>query len=466
VDQRRDPSPSRNPERSSGLIWILLAVVLVLVTAGAGYYVYVRSPSSEPETAAEPDTAAPPPAVPPDKVNPWREAAKRVEEDRGEPMGRRARVHVPAELRHYADKRRFLAVQVAAWMEKEDPLPHDDAELAEMIARGEMVEVPSLGDDYILYGVGANATGEPLIHVDPKTGQEIPLYSRYDVFEDAAGELSAGIEEKKAEAATLTAQAARLPKAQARKRRSLQAQARAARQQAATLEKRKARTKAWYDDPDRRRLLVSEWQALDAAARSLRKRPYDLDDPQDRRALRGRLLSGLRPSARDLLLELSAKYRAQFGRPLPITSVVRTQAYQKQLGETNANATRISVPPHTTGYAFDVYYRYMSGPEQDAFMGMVAELERGGRVEALRENRDHVHMMVMPAGRRPPEALIADALGVVRPGSRAASRKARTTPAAARAAKRPARSKVSTKRPAAPATRKAAPVRRTGSRPR
>ena len=124
-------------------------------------------------------------------VNPWREAAKRVEENRGEPMGRAARVHVPAELRHYADKRRFLAIQVAAWREKNYELPHDEAELAGMIERGEMVEVPSLGEHHILYGVGANATGEPLTHYDVATGQEIPLYPRYDVFDDAAAEWSA-----------------------------------------------------------------------------------------------------------------------------------------------------------------------------------------------------------------------------------------------------------------------------------
>jgi hypothetical protein len=443
VDQRPGPSPSRRPQRRSGWWWLL--VPAGLAAGGAGYY-FLRHPASEPESAAAPDTvAAPPPAVPPAQVNPWREAAKRVEEDRGEPMGRKARVHVPAELRHYADKRRFLAIQVAAWLENEVPLPHDDAELAGMIQRGEIVEVPSLGKDYILYGVGANATGDPMVHVDPKTDQEIPLYPRYDLFEDAAAAWSATIDEKKAEAAGATAQAAKLPKAQARKRRALQAQARAARQEAATLAKRKARTAAWYDDPEKRRLLVSEWQELEAAAASLRKKPYDLDDPKDRRALRGRLLSGLRPSARDLLLELAAQYRAQFGRPLAITSVVRTQAYQKQLGETNANATKISVPPHTTGYAFDVYYRYMSGSEQDAFMGMVADLERAGRVEALRENRDHIHMMALPGGRRPPEALIAEAMGVVRPGSRAAS---------------------GTAKKSAGAARKAAPVRRTGSRPR
>jgi hypothetical protein len=461
VDKRSDPSPGR-PARSRWW-WLLVPVVLI---AAAGAYFHFRPAAPQREAEAAPDTtAAPPPAVPPAQVNPWREAARRVEEDRGAPMGRKARVHVPAELRHYADKRRFLAIQVAAWMEKKYPLPHDEAELAGMFDRGEVVEVPSLGEDYILYGVGANATGDPMAHYDAASGQEIPLYARYDVFEDAAAEWSATTEEKKAEAAEATTQAAKLPKAQARKRRSLQAQARAARQEAAALEKRIARVKAWYDDPERRRLLVSEWQTLEASAAHLRKTPYDLDDAKDRRAMRGRLLSGLRPAARDLMLELAKQYRARFGRPLAVTSLVRTQAYQRLLGETNANATRISVPPHTTGLAFDVYYRYMSGEEQDAFMGMVADLERGERVEALRENRDHIHMMVMPDGRRPPESLIADALGVVRPGSRTAAGKAGAPAATARAAKRTAKSKAEAPR-STPARRKAAPVRRTATPPR
>jgi hypothetical protein len=102
----------------------------------------------------------------------------------------------------------------------------------------------------------------------------------------------------------------------------------------------------------------------------------------------------------------------------------------------------------------------MSGPEQDAFMRMVADLEKAGRIEALRENRDHIHMLAFPDGRRPPEALVAEALGVVRPGSRAASR-AKSPSAAARAAKAPARAKASTRRTGTTAK---APARRTRSR--
>ena len=128
---------------------------------------------------------APPPQVPGPAVNRWREAAKRVEEDRGQPTGRAARVRVPPQLLHYADKRRFLAIQVAGWREQNYDLPDDDAGLARLIRKGEYVEVKPVTDDYILYGVGANATGEPLFHYDVSSGREITLYPRWDFFDDA-----------------------------------------------------------------------------------------------------------------------------------------------------------------------------------------------------------------------------------------------------------------------------------------
>jgi hypothetical protein len=402
--------------------------------------------------------------VTPAQINPWRAAARLVEEDRGTPIGRAARVHVPAELRHYADSRRFLAMQVAAWKEKDYPIPHDEAELAEMIDRGELVEVPAVGDDYVLYGVGANATDEPLAHFDEASGDEIPLYAGWDRFQDAAEAWGAEIDARKEAAVRATAEAAALKKTETRRRRALLAQAKQARQDAAALERRRAKVAAWYDDYDRRRRLVSERQTLDELARRLGPRPYDLDEPKDRRAFRGRLLSFLRPPARDMIHELAARYHERFGRPLPITSLVRTEAYQRLLGETNPNATRISVPPHTTGLAFDVYYHYMSADEQDAFMKMVAEVKDAGRVEALRENRDHFHIFAFPDGRRPPETLVAKAMGVVRQPRVAARAAAGGSTRAARVANRSSRARVAARHTAS-ASRPAA-VKRTGQRAR
>ncbi len=413
-----EPRQGRRERRKRRLAWWWLLVPALLVAGLAVFHFQRRAvaPVAAPETAA-----APPPAVLPSEVNPWREAARLVEEDRGQPIGRAARVHVPAELRHYPDKKRFLALQVAGWMEQDYPIPKDEADLAQMIERGEMVEVPAIGKDHILYGVGANATGEPLAHYDRATGREIPLYSRYDLFEDAAAQWSATAEARKADAAAASAQAAKLPRAQARKRRALLAEARCARQEAAALEKQRREAATWYDDPERRRTLVAERQTLDDLTQRLGKRP------------------------------------------LPVTSLVRTEQYQRQLGETNPNATRISIPPHTTGLAYDVYYHYMPGPEQDTLMEMVAEDEHAGRVESLRENRDHIHIFAFADGRRPPETLVAEAMGVVR-RPRTAADAGQTGGPLARAATRAGRTKVSSGRAAS--ARKTAPVRRARQRAR
>lgn len=459
-DQGTGPERPRTPDRTRGQprrVWYLVLALAATVALALAFLLEGRMRDGRRPPRS---VAAPPPAVPEEEVDPWQEAAEKVEEDRGEPMGRAARVRVPPQLQHYSNKKRFLAIQVAAWQEAGYEIPHDDAHLARLVAGGELVEVPALGEHHILYGVGANATGEPFAHYDRATGQEIPLFERYDVFEDAAAEWTKTIDEKKAAAAQATA-TARKTRAR-RTRRNLQARARSARREAAALEKRRARVKAWYDDYAKRRLLVSEWHAMSEAAATVGPRPYDLDDPEDRRALRGRLLSHLRPPARERMRELAAQYHARFERHLPVTSLVRTEHYQRQLGETNPNATSIQVPPHTTGLAYDVYYRYLAKDEQTVLMALVAAEERAGLVEALRERRNHIHIFAFAHGRRPPEALVAEAMGIVR-GTRTVSR----TPSGSIA---PARASSGAGRAKAAAGGKAAPrqpaARRTGTRTR
>jgi hypothetical protein len=150
------------------------------------------------------------------------------------------------------------------------------------------------------------------------------------------------------------------------------------------------------------------------------------------------------------LLEIARHYHAQFGRPLPVTSLIRTERYQQRLGEVNANATQIATPPHTTGLAFDVYDRYMTAAEQNELMRFVAQLEDEGRVEALRETRDHLHIFAFADGRRPAEALIARSLDAVRPALVGSPRRA---PALKKSAvRRPALS-----RPVPPPTRRLSP---------
>lgn len=414
----------------------------------------------------EPEThVAPPPQVPAPVISRWKQAALRVEEDRGEPTGRAARVAIPAELRHYAEKRRFLAIQVAGWREENYELPHDDGGLVQLIQEGQLVEVKPVTEDYVLYGVGANATGEPLFHFNRRTGREVNLYPRWDVFDDARAvrraeivEKKAAIEEKRAQFRKTTAKT----RGGRRRRTALNKELRAGRAELAAIERRIAAEAAWYDSYERRRTLVAEWELLQRQAAVFGGRDYDLDRPEDRRAFRARLLSHVRPEALEVMRDIAHVYREQFGRPLAFTSLVRSEHYQRQLGESNVNATKIAVPPHTTGLAFDIFYRYMTAAEQEAIMGYIARLESEGRLEALRENRDHYHLFAFARGRRPSERLIAEALGDVRPvqlaaGSGAPVRKART---AAKARSTPRKAKVSSRR-AAPRTKT---VRRPTSR--
>jgi hypothetical protein len=111
-----------------------------------------------------------------------------------------------------------------------------------------------------------------------------------------------------------------------------------------------------------------------------------------------------------VILDLAREYHDKFGRLLPITSLVRTERYQRRLGRVNANATRVEIPPHTTGCAFDISYRYMAADEQQFLMDRIAKLEDDGKVESLRERRNHFHVFVFADGRRPPEELVAQFL--------------------------------------------------------
>src|ERR1700753_3149254 len=86
--------------------------------------------------------------------DPYAQAVARVEEDRGEAVGRQATVEVPPELKQYKEPRRFLAIQEAAAKESNINPPRDFPELASMIGAGhDLVEVPRLGRGYVLFGV-------------------------------------------------------------------------------------------------------------------------------------------------------------------------------------------------------------------------------------------------------------------------------------------------------------------------
>lgn len=354
---------------------------------------------------------APPPTISPEMINPWRKAALKVEEDRGEPIGRKAQVEVPAELKHYSDRRRFLAIQVAEYLTHKLDIPGDFAELIALIRRDQMIEMEPLGQSYILYGVGANASDEPFSHYDKESSEDIPLYSSFEEFQKEAEKLGVAAKELQKRIADLEKDLKTANKRDRDRRSTLTAQIAESRKSLAALSKTKQGLEYFYKNPERRKMLMTKYRLISDLAADFDGQSYDLTSAKERKEFKVRLLSFIRPEARDVIIEIADSYEEKFDRPLPITSLVRTERYQQRLSKTNPNATRIATPPHATGLAFDIYDHFMTAAEQQFLMGEIARIESEGRLEALRENRDHIHVFAFADGRPPDEALIARSMG-------------------------------------------------------
>ena len=156
--------------------------------------------------------------------------------------------------------------------------------------------------------------------------------------------------------------------------------------------------------------LTRDYEALQALAKNFGGRSYDLSNPADREALKINMLSSLRPEALKILEEVASAYHRQFDRPLPVSSLVRPEQYQHALRRVNRNATRIETPPHSTGLAFDIDYRYMSPSEQSFVMTELARIKKEGRIEVIRESNANYHVFAFIHGKRPPDDLIAASL--------------------------------------------------------
>lgn len=131
---------------------------------------------------------------------------------------------------------------------------------------------------------------------------------------------------------------------------------------------------------------------------------YDLSNGSDRKNMKRRLLRMFHPAAKKVLEEIAESYRQKFNRPLVITSLTRSLEYQFGLTKVTNNAFRGATPPHTTGYTFDLAYRHMTAEEQNFVMAKIADLERRGIVDALREvgSTPCFHIFVYPDGKPPP----------------------------------------------------------------
>lgn len=377
------------------LVWLLLLTAFLTSACGGG---------SPPMATA----GTPPP------LDPWKEAALKIEEDRGEPVGRKAVVEVPAELKHYRDRRRFLGIQVAESLQQGYEVPQDYADLARMIGQDRLVELDPLGNDYILYGVGESETDGPLTHYDRGSRLSVPLFATDAEYHEETRKMKDRIVQLEE---TLKERRAELKRTSKRDRRRRAEISRAISRTRGSLvyeTRRVELLQSFRSSSNLRRLLGREYESLARLAADLNGQAYDLSDAVARRDFKVRLLSFIRPESRTVLMELARGYKEKFGRRLPVTSLVRTEEYQRRLGETNSNAARNSTPPHTTGLAFDVYYYFMTAEEQGYLMGEIARLKSSGLVEALRERRNHIHVFAFPEGHPPDESLIAEAI----PGKR------------------------------------------------
>jgi hypothetical protein len=347
------------------------------------------------------------------EVSSWSQALQKIKEDRGEPVGKQARVDVPAQLKHYSDSRRFLAVQVAECLEHKIDSPQDFVELADMIKKGELVELKPVSENYVLVGVGGLADKEPFTRYE--NGKSVALYSEAELEAEYAQINESGAEIEK-RVAGFKEELATLGKRERGARASLQSQVNEQERDLKALRARKELLDEAYGTAEKRERLLRYNETIENLAHDFAGRAYQTTDARSRREMKVRMLSQLRPEALKVLEEIAAVYREKYARPLPVTSLVRPDEYQHRLGKVNPNATRIETPPHSTGLAFDIFYGYMDADEQAFVMDYLARLKDEGRIEVLRENRNHFHVFAFVDGQRPDETFIRESLGAVRPG--------------------------------------------------
>jgi hypothetical protein len=156
--------------------------------------------------------------------------------------------------------------------------------------------------------------------------------------------------------------------------------------------------------------LFRDYESLKSLAKNFAGRTYDLDNPSDRQAMKVSFLRSLRPEAFKVLEEIATDYHRAFDRPLPVSSLIRPEQYQQALHKVNRNAVIIDTPPHSTGLAFDIDYRYMSAAEQSFLMTKLARMKDEGRIEVLRERSANYHLFAFIDGVRPNDELIKASL--------------------------------------------------------
>jgi hypothetical protein len=332
-------------------------------------------------------------------------AIEKVKEDRSNMVG--GALEIPPELKHYADRHWFLATQVAEVAKYKVQSVQDYVDLASVIERGEMVSVPQVTSTYVLFGVGARA--DESVFTRFEDGKNIGLYTEAEL-----GGIYRQLDTRRsavdAEIASLRSQSGSLNKRERSKQNELQKQIASRQNELKSIQDDKSLLDQSYGNPDTRQKLFRDYQSLQNLGKNFAGRSYDLSNPSDRMALKINMLSSLRPEALKILETVAAAYHQQFTRPLPVSSLIRPEQYQHVLRRSNRNAVLIETPPHSTGLAFDIDYRYMSAVEQTFVMKELARLKQEGRIEVIRESNANYHVFAFLNGARPSDELITASL--------------------------------------------------------
>ncbi len=134
---------------------------------------------------------------------------------------------------------------------------------------------------------------------------------------------------------------------------------------------------------------------------------YDIANPDHRRQMKIRLLRMFHPRAKPILMRIAQAYYGKFKRPLRVTSLSRSMEYQISLNKGNPNSFRVrgagSLPPHTSGCAFDLARKHMTAEEQNFIMETIGAMEREGILDALIEGNLNAcfHVFIYYDGKSP-----------------------------------------------------------------
>ena len=146
---------------------------------------------------------------------------------------------------------------------------------------------------------------------------------------------------------------------------------------------------------------------LSKLAGNMAGQKYDLGNAAHRKQIRVRLLRMFNKRAKPILIELAEHYFAKYNRPLRVTSLTRSMDYQISLNATNANSFVVrgegSLPPHTSGCAFDLARKHMTAEEQNYVMAKLAAMENENKLDALIEYGENAcwHVFIYSDGLPP-----------------------------------------------------------------